>query len=134
MGIVWNAIKETLWDKIPDPKPVAKVTPKEVCFHLNPSDPDIVQQSPDALVEMGREVASSVLAHPEKYSRAILGNQVLVVDDSSYEALFFLFSGSTREKLWRDKQTVAALFMGHHCVMSEKLYQEAQRGVGGLWG
>ena len=93
------------------------------------SDLRIPVKPPDALVEMGREVAASLLSHPERYVQAVFGNQVLVVDDASYEALFYLFSGRTRTKLWDEAQTTAALFLGRHCVMSEQIFRKAN----GLW-
>jgi hypothetical protein len=133
MSTIWDALKEAyLTDKIPGPAPV-RVSPKGTCFIRDHTDPCIPVKSPDVLVEIGRDVASSLASHPERYAHSILGNQVLVVDDSSYEALFYLFSGRTRVQLYAEKNTVAALFLGRYCVMSTKLFEEAQRGAEGLW-
>ena len=98
------------------------------------SDPRIPRKDPDVLVELGREMAASLLAHPEKYAHALFGNQVLVVDNATYDALFYLFSGTTRDRLWDEKQAVAALFLGRYCVMSRNLFESATNSSGPLGG
>lgn len=90
------------------------------------SDPRIPKREPDAYVEMGRDIAGHLLRHPERYQRKVMGDVVLVVDDSSYEALFYLFAGKTRDRMYTEDEKVCALYCNQHFILSEKLFNEAR--------
>lgn len=111
-----------------------KVPETAIAFVEDGTDSRIPQRDPDVLVELGRDMAATLLAHPEKYAHALFGNQVLVVDNATYDALFYLFSGMTRNQLWDERQAVAALFLGRYCVMSQHLFQAALDQSHGPYG
>ena len=81
---------------------------------------------PDVLVEIGRDMAQALIRHPEQYEKLLLNTKVYVVDEPSYEALFFLFSGSTRQKMFNDG-SVAMLAFGSQPIMSIAHYNVAIR-------
>ena len=82
---------------------------------------------PDVLVEMGREVRDAILRHPERYANYVLGTQVFVVDDPAYESLFYLFSGKTRNGLYKESEQVGAIVLKNTPVLSDHLYLAARK-------
>ena len=84
----------------------------------------------DALVEMARDMAGTVLAHPEKYMTRVMGHEAIVVDDATYEALFYLFSGKTREALSCEGK-VYAIMLHEFTVISQRMLEEAREAEKG---
>lgn len=118
----------------PKPVRVTKPRPKQpigLIFALEQLK--LKGKPPDALVEMGREVGQAILAHPEKYITNVMGVETMVVDDASYEALFYLFAGKTRQQMWDQDNKVAAIFVHQFTVISQTLLQDA-RNVERGWG
>lgn len=77
----------------------------------------------DVLVEMGRDLAASMHKHPERYLVVIQGALVLMIDDAGYDALFYLYSGHTREHA-KELKGPAILFMGMYPIMSPAIMEE----------
>jgi hypothetical protein len=100
-------------------------------LHLDNRIQHLYTRSPDALVEMGRDIAASILAHPEKYLVQVMGTDALVVDDAAYDALFYLFSGKTRKQLWEENSRIAAIMLFNHTIISQKLLADARRAEQG---
>ena|SRR3990167_7572465 len=112
----------------PKPVRVTKPKPKQpvgVVFELGKLK--LHEKSPDVLVEMGREVGQAILTHPEKYITNVMGVETMVVDDASYEALFYLFAGKTRQQMWEQDNKVAAIFVHQFTVISHSLLADARR-------
>ena len=118
----------------PAPKPVrvTKPRPKQPMGVIFPLEQlKLTPKSPDALVEMGREIGQAILAHPEKYMTQVMGVETMVVDDASYEALFYLFAGKTRQQMWEQDHIVAAIFVHQFTVISQTLLQDARNAEKG---
>lgn len=92
---------------------------------------DLPTHTPDALVEMGRDVASEMLAHPEKHLTKVMGVDALIVDDAAYEAMFYLFAGKTRQRAWVEDKKVYAIQLHNVTVLSHSLLKEARLTEGG---
>ena len=108
--------------------PAPKHAPKGVDYYLEDgTDPRLPPVEPDVLVTMGRDMIAAILRHPEKYEQTVMRTKVFVVDDASYESLFYFFSGKTRTALWEDDEKVAALFLKEQPVLSHQLFHEALR-------
>lgn len=113
--------------------PSASPTPSGVVIHMDAIADQLATREPDALTMVGRAVAAEVLAHPEKFTTHVMGVDTLVVADDDYEALFYLFSGKTRQRLWAEDKKVAAIMLYDHTIISQKLLTEARRAERG-WG
>ena len=100
-------------------------------YTLKQGDPRITTKQPDSLVELARDVAGDILAHPEKYIINVMGNEAMVVDDASYEALFYLFAGKTRQHMWEQDRKIAAIFVHQYTVLSASLLAEARQAEQG---
>jgi len=101
-------------------------------FTLNANDPTLEAGEPDCLVVMGRELARNLINHPEPYTRIICNQEVLIVNDSEYDILFYLFSGKTRNQMYQDSGKIGVLnLQAQHkiyFILSEQLYHEAVKG------
>lgn len=120
-----------------DPQPLKLATTKrrpkakprlKNCLHIvkDVAKHGIVEGKADALVEMARDMAGAILAHPEKYMTHVMGTEALVVDDATYEALFYLFSGKTRERLFSEDAKVYAITLHCYTIISKSLLAEAR--------
>ena len=90
-------------------------------------DPRVPIKQPDVLVEISREIAADLLTHPEKYITNVMGAEAMVVDDASYEALFYLFSGQTRKQMWEQEHKVAAIYVHHYIIINRSQLVEARK-------
>lgn len=127
-------IKRFLGTKPPKPKrpKTSKLrNVKTAIYTLKQGHPAVPSKQPDSLVEMARDVASDILAHPEKYITNVMGQEAMVVDDASYEALFYLFAGKTRQQMWEQDKKIAAIFVHQYTVLSHSLLADARQAEQG---
>ena len=106
--------------------------PQPHFFTLDAEDPVLGAGDPDCLVVMGRELARHLINHPEPYTRIVCNQEVLIVNDSEYDILFYLFSGKTRTQLFQERGQIGVLNLQHlhktYFILNERLYYEAAKG------